>query len=78
MSVESPDLFGSARVTDQPLSHMADNVLLLSFVRGDGEYRRAITVLKSRAAAADPRATEYTIGSKGIALRSPRSRAVAH
>lgn len=77
MSVESPDLFGSARVTDQPLSHMADNVLLLNFVRRDAEYRRAITVLKSRAAAAHPRVTEYTIGSMGIALHSPRPRAAA-
>ena len=77
MSVESPDLFGSARVSDQPLSHMADNVVLLNFIRRDAEYRRAITVLKSRAAAADPRATEYTIGSKGIALRASRPRTAA-
>jgi circadian clock protein KaiC len=71
MSLESPELFGLTRLTDIPLSQMADNVLLLQFVRGDGEYRRALTVLKSRTARTEPGLSEYTIGSNGIELRHP-------
>ena len=71
MSLESPELFGLTRLTDIPLSQMADNVLLLQFVRGDGEYRRALTVLKSRTARTEPGLSEYTIGSNGIELRQP-------
>ena len=50
---------------------VADTVLLLHFVRRDGEYRRALTVLKSRGAKTEPRLSEYTIGSKGIELSQP-------
>jgi circadian clock protein KaiC len=69
MSLESPELFGVTRLTDLPLSQIADNVLVLQFVRRDGDYRRAITVLKSRATKTEPRMNEYTIGSQGIELK---------
>jgi circadian clock protein KaiC len=71
MSLESADLFGSTRLPDVPLSQMADNVLLLRFVRDDGGFRRALTVLKSRGNRSEPRVHEYTIGSSGIEPREP-------
>jgi circadian clock protein KaiC len=70
MSLESPDLFGPSRFTDIALSQMADNTLILQFVRRDREYRRALTILKSRAATAEPRLSEFSIGAQGIELRS--------
>lgn len=72
MSLESPELFGPVRLTDLPLSQAADNVLLLQFVRRDGGYRRAITVLKSRGVKTEPTLSEYTIGAGGIELQPPR------
>jgi circadian clock protein KaiC len=72
MSLESPELFGTTRLTDIPLSQLADNVLLLQFMRRDGEYRRAITVLKTRSGKTEPRLNEYTIGSQGIELVIPK------
>jgi circadian clock protein KaiC len=71
MSIETTDLFGLTRLTDVGLSQAADSVLLLQFVRSQRAYRRAITILKSRAIRSEPRLYEYTIGAGGIAL-APR------
>jgi circadian clock protein KaiC len=68
MSLESPELFGVTRVSETAISQMADNVVLLHFVRREGEYRRAMTFFKSRATAIPLRTWEYTISSNGIAL----------
>jgi circadian clock protein KaiC len=68
MSLESPELFGLTRLTDSAISQMADNVVMLQFVRREREYRRAMTFLKSRATAIPLRTREYTISSNGIAL----------
>jgi circadian clock protein KaiC len=68
MSLESAQLFGVTRLTDVAVSQMADNVVLLQFIRSEGRYRRAITVLKSRAAHTEPQLHEYTIGSNGVEL----------
>jgi circadian clock protein KaiC len=72
MSLETAELFGVTRLTDIALSQTADNVVLLQFVRGDGRFRRAMTVLKSRAIKTEPRMYEYTIGDHGI-TRTPRA-----
>jgi circadian clock protein KaiC len=68
MSTETAELFGATRLTEGALSNMADNVVLLQFLRRDGEYRRAMTILKSRASKMEPRLHEYTIGGAGIEL----------
>jgi circadian clock protein KaiC len=72
MSLETADLFGSARLPDVPLSQMADNVLLLRFLREDGGFRRALTVLKSRGSRSEPQTHAYTVGASGIELREPQ------
>jgi circadian clock protein KaiC len=68
MSLESQELFGITRVSETALSQMADNVVLLQFVRSNGRLRRGLTVLKSRASKNEPTMHEYTIGAGGIAL----------
>lgn len=78
MSLESAELFGLVRLTDVPLSQVADNILLLQFIRQENDYRRAITVLKSRAAKTEPRLHEYTIGSHGIELTRPKAASPRH
>jgi circadian clock protein KaiC len=70
MSIETAELFGATRLTEGALSQMADNVVLLQFLRRDAEYRRAMTILKSRAGKMEPRLHGYTIGAKGIQLTS--------
>ncbi|MCA1701336.1 MAG: hypothetical protein LC790_21525 [Actinobacteria bacterium] len=68
MSIETAELFGATRLTEGALSQMADSVVLLQFLRRDGEYRRAMTILKSRGAKMEPRMHVYTIGATGIEL----------
>jgi circadian clock protein KaiC len=71
MLLETAELFGATRLSDVPLSQICDNVLLLQFVRRNGDYRRAITVLKSRSVETQPRLIEYAIGSRGIEVSEP-------
>ena len=66
MSIETAELFGATRLAGGALFQMADNVVLLQFLRRDGEYRRAMTILKSRAGKMEPRLHGYTIGATGI------------
>ena len=44
MTQEVPELFGVTRLSEYGISHLSDNVLLLQFLRGDSELKRAITV----------------------------------
>jgi circadian clock protein KaiC len=68
MSIETAELFGASRLAGGALSQMADNVVLLQFLRRDADYRRAMTILKSRAGRMEPRLHAYTIGPTGIEL----------
>jgi circadian clock protein KaiC len=65
---ELPDLFDVKRLSEFGVSHLADNVLLLQYLPGDGRLRRAVTVLKTRASAHEPVRHEYTITRRGIEL----------
>jgi circadian clock protein KaiC len=55
MTQEVPELFGITRLSEFGISHVSDNVVLLQFLRGDSEVKRAMTVLKTRGSAHDPR-----------------------
>jgi circadian clock protein KaiC len=63
MSQEVAALFG--------ISHVSDNVILLQFVPRDGQLRRAVTVLKTRASGHDPDIREFKIAPGGIVLDEP-------
>jgi circadian clock protein KaiC len=68
MSLETPELFGVARLSDVALSQLADNVILLQFIRHPNEYRRGLTLLKTRGGRTDPYLREYAIDSDGIRI----------
>jgi circadian clock protein KaiC len=68
MSEEVPALFDITHVSDNGISHLSDNVILLQFVRRDAHLRRAVTVLKTRASAHDPDVREFKITREGIVL----------
>jgi circadian clock protein KaiC len=70
MTQEVAELFGVTRLSEYGISHLSDNVLLLQFLRGESRIKRALTVLKTRASAHDPRIHEFEITSKGIELGS--------
>jgi circadian clock protein KaiC len=68
MTQEVPELFGITRLSEFGISHVSDNVVLLQFLRGDSEVKRAITVLKTRGSAHDPGIRQFEITSDGLSL----------
>jgi circadian clock protein KaiC len=68
MTQEVAELFGVTRLSAYGISHLSDNVVLLQFVRGESRIKRALTVMKTRGSAHDPRILEFDITSKGIEL----------
>jgi len=71
MTQEVSELFGVTRLSEYGISHLSDNVILLQFLRGDSQLKRALTVLKSRGSAHDPNTRHYEITTKGILLGDP-------
>jgi circadian clock protein KaiC len=69
MTHEIGDLFAATVLSRQGISHMSDNVLLLSYVRADAQIRRAISVIKTRASDHDPSIRQFSITSDGFVLR---------
>ena len=68
MIVEVPELFQLRRISEQGVSHLSDNVVLLQYVQDGSRLIRAITVLKTRAAHHDPVAHRYEISEEGLVL----------
>jgi circadian clock protein KaiC len=74
MTSELADLFNVGRLAEYGISHLADNVILLQYLRADTRLRRTVTVLKSRATAHDPDIREFDITPDGIVLAKPIGR----
>ena len=73
MSQEIPSLFGISHLSEDGISHLSDNVILLQFVPRDTQLRRAVTVLKTRASRHEPDIREFKITPEGIVLDEPIS-----
>jgi circadian clock protein KaiC len=71
MSQEVPALFGISHISEDGISHLSDNVILLQFVHRDGQLKRAVTLLKTRASRHDPDVREFKITPEGIVLDKP-------
>jgi len=71
MTQEVPDLFGVTRLSEYGISHLSDNVVLLQFLRGDSELKRAITVLKTRGSAHQQQLRQYNITPEGVSVGEP-------
>ncbi len=68
MTLEVPELFGITRLSEYGISHLSDNVVLLQFLRGESELKRAITVLKTRGSAHEQHLQQFRISPQGISL----------
>lgn len=71
MTQEVPELFGLTHLSEYGISHLSGNVVLLQFLRGNSEVKRAISVLKTRGSAHDPRIRHFEITSDGLSLGDP-------
>jgi len=68
MTHESTELFHMTRLSEIGMSHIADNVVVLQYVRTESQVKRALLVLKTRASAHDPEIREFHIRPEGIVL----------
>jgi len=73
MTFEIPQLFGADQLSDTAVSHLSDNVVMLSYVREHDITGRSIAVIKTRATTHDPAVRKFTIGAQGILLDEPAS-----
>ena len=73
MSQETPGPFGAGAISESDISHLSDNVILLQFVPRDGQLKRTLLVLKTRASRHEPDIREFAITPDGIVLGEPLS-----
>jgi circadian clock protein KaiC len=66
--MEVPELFQLDRISEQGISHLADNVILLQYVQEGAELARALTLLKTRAQEHRPVVHRYEITDQGFVL----------
>ena len=64
MTLEVSDLFNVQHISEPGISHLSDNVILLQYLRGNSQVKRALTVLKTRASLHEPQIRQYSITSK--------------
>jgi len=68
MMYELTNLFEVHGISDQEISNMADNVILLRFTPG-AEMRRTLRIIKTRGSAHDNREHELQITNKGVVVK---------
>ena len=68
MTHESVELFRTTQLSEIGMSHLADNVVVLQYVRAESEVKRALLVLKTRASDHHPEIREFRIRPEGIVL----------
>ena len=68
MSMEVPELFELRRVSENGMSHLSDNVVLLQYIQEGAQLTRALTVLKTRASHHIPMVHRYEINERGLVL----------
>jgi circadian clock protein KaiC len=68
MTHESVELFRVTQLSEIGMSHLADNVVILQYLRAESEVKRALLVLKTRASEHHPEIREFKISPRGIVL----------
>ena len=68
MTAELRDLYEIHKVTDEEISNMSDNLVLLGFTMGD-EMRRTIRIIRTRGSDHDNRQHFFEINDKGAVVK---------
>lgn len=68
MTCEIPELFGTRRLPEPIVAHLSDNVIMLSYYQDQGQVKRALSVVKSRASEHDPAIREFSVGPAGVTI----------
>ena len=69
MTSELSDLFETNKISDEQISNMSDNLVLLGFTTGD-EMKRTIRIIKTRGSNHDTRQHFLEITDKGASVRA--------
>ena len=67
-TLESPFLYSAERVTEQGLSPLADNLLMLRYQEKDGRLSPVLTIVKTRGSSHDRRNHLVAIGQGGMRI----------
>jgi circadian clock protein KaiC len=67
MTIEMRELFEVHHISDQEISNMSDNLVLLGFTPGP-EMKRMIRIIKTRGSNHDNRQHELEISDKGVVV----------
>ena len=65
---ELQDLFEAPHISDEQISNMSDNIVLLNFTQGP-EMTRKIRIIKTRGSAHDHREHAFEISNTGVAVK---------
>lgn len=68
MTMEMRELFEVHHISDQQISNMSDNLVLLGFTPGT-EMKRTIRIIKTRGSSHDNRQHELEINDKGVVVK---------
>ncbi len=68
MTCEVAELFGTQRLSEFFVSHLSDNVIMLSYFQQQAQVKRALSVIKTRASGHDPAVREFSVGPAGISI----------
>jgi circadian clock protein KaiC len=68
MTMEIPELLGSAMLTGHGISSIADNILMMRYVEVESQVKRAIAILKMRGTSHDSELREFKITETGITV----------
>jgi circadian clock protein KaiC len=68
LTLESKAMHSTDAIADHGLSPVADNIILLRYIRGPGEIQPSLAVVKTRGSAHDFGTHHYTIAKGGIRI----------
>ncbi len=71
MTNEIPNITGDFQVTDDQISYLADNVIILRYIELSGGMQKAIGVLKKRLSSFETKLREFEITEYGLEVRAP-------
>jgi circadian clock protein KaiC len=71
MTIETRELFELHHISDQEVSNMSDNLILLTFTPGP-EMKRTIRIIKTRGSNHDNRQHELEINDKGVSIKKSK------
>ena len=70
---ETPGLHSTSKLSEFAISHLADNLITLTYHREHTAMSRSLAIIKTRASSHDPAIRQFSISADGISLSDPPS-----